>query len=195
MGADIRKLAGILKKSRAIQDKVESGDFTSSGMEITPQNTDNYLNESQVDRPQQTMVNTQDPRSIYRNLEKSKMPKEILEAMVNEPLIPQMVNNIGLSEDLIKEINPDYGQINEEKRMPTIEERSTKQRRKPAPKQQGVNANDIRQLVREEIKGVFEEVMKEYIDKRLINESIQIKIGNTIFSGDLKPIPGKKRRK
>ncbi|GAI31124.1 unnamed protein product, partial [marine sediment metagenome] len=32
-------------------------------------------------------------------------------------------------------------------------------------------------------------------DKALITEDIQIKIGNTVFSGNLKPLPKKRRTK
>jgi len=37
--------------------------------------------------------------------------------------------------------------------------------------------------------------VEEYLDKSLVTEDIKIKIGDTIFGGQLKPLPKKKKTK
>ena len=53
------------------------------------------------------------------------------------------------------------------------------------------NVDGMREIIREEL----EKVIDQYIDKRLLNEEIQVKVGKTIFSGNLRPLPKKKVRK
>jgi phenylalanyl-tRNA synthetase alpha subunit len=60
-------------------------------------------------------------------------------------------------------------------------------------KTSNIDADTIRKIVREEIEDVVRDVVSEYLDKSLVTEDIQIKVGETIFSGNLKPLP--KRRK
>ena len=58
-----------------------------------------------------------------------------------------------------------------------------------------IDTDTIRQIVREEIEGVVRDVVGEYLDKSLVTEDIQIKVGETIFSGNLKPLPKKSKKK
>ena len=58
-----------------------------------------------------------------------------------------------------------------------------------------VDTNNIRQIVREEIEDVVRDVIEEYLDKSLVTEDIKIKIGDTIFGGQLKPLPTKKKKR
>lgn len=36
-------------------------------------------------------------------------------------------------------------------------------------------------------------IIEEYFDKSLVTEDIQIKVGKTVFSGKLKPLPNKRK--
>ena len=107
------------------------------------------------------------------------MPKEVLEAMINNPIeIPESPNHtfeLSDVEDLVNE--------------------SSQPTQFTPPNPTTVNSDSIRQIVREEIGGVVRKVVEEYLDKALITEDIQIKIGSTIFSGNLKPLPTKKKTK
>jgi hypothetical protein len=40
----------------------------------------------------------------------------------------------------------------------------------------------------------MEAFMAEYVDKALVKEDVQIKVGNTVFSGSLRPLPKKKSK-
>ncbi len=119
----------------------------------------------------------------YRNLKTSKMPKEVLDAMINNPIeIPESPNHtfeLADVEDLVNESVPTQQTIHtisNEEHIPT-------------------DGKSIRDIVREEIGDVVREVVEEYLDKSLVTEDIKIKIGNTIFGGKLKPIPTKKKTK
>jgi len=121
----------------------------------------------------------------YRNLNTTKMPQQIVDAMVNNPIeIPESPNHTFELSDL-------EGYINESVPTQTLEQTP----------QTNNNVNEsydnktIRQIVREEIGDVVREVVEEYLDKSLVTEDIKIKIGETVFGGKLKPIPTKKKTK
>jgi len=58
-----------------------------------------------------------------------------------------------------------------------------------------INAKLIRKIVKEEMEEVVRGVIEEYLDKYLVTEDIQIKVGGTTFSGKLRPLPQKRRKK
>jgi len=58
---------------------------------------------------------------------------------------------------------------------------------------QSVDENTIKRIVREEMEGVVRSVIEEYLDKSLMTEDIQIRVGGTTFSGKLKPLPQRKK--
>jgi transcription initiation factor IIE alpha subunit len=56
-----------------------------------------------------------------------------------------------------------------------------------------LNETVIKKIVREEMEDVVRSVIEEYLDKSLVTEDIQIRVGGTTFSGKLKPLPQKRR--
>ena len=185
--SDINKLTEILNKSKAIMNRTdkEYGSVTNMVAEQSsyeekeiPNLTENFA---------QQKSNT--PQSVspkggqYRNIKTSKMPQAVLDAMVNERIeIPESPNHtfeLSDVEDLVNE-----SPVNQ----PTLEDL------RPSPKR-NVDTNNIRQIVREEIEDVVRDVIEEYLDKSLVTEDIKIKIGDTIFGGQLKPLPKSKKSK
>jgi len=180
------RLAEILSKSKAVMQKAEenhgstnmnSGDgnmFSSQEKEI-PNLTENYINNNR-----KTSTNSVAPQNgRYRNLEKSKMPDFIKQAMIENPIdIPETPYHTFELDDVAELVNES---------VPTQQPMT-----QTTPK--NVDVNNIRQIVREEIEDVVRSVVEEYLDKSLVTEDIKIKIGNTIFGGTLKPIPNKKRK-
>jgi len=183
------RLAEILNKSKAVMHKADenhgSTNMTSGGGNMVsnqekeiPNLTENFIN-----RNSKGATRSVAPKGgNYRNASTSKMPKAVLEAMINNPIeIPESPNHTFELQDLeglIEETpspQPTYTSSNEE-HIPT-------------------NAQSIREIVREEIGDVVREVVEEYLDKSLVTEDIKIKIGNTIFGGKLKPLPTKKKTK
>ncbi len=184
------RLAEILSKSKAVMQATEQnhsstnmtgGDgntFSGEEKEI-PNLTENYMMENS--RGTTSSVAPQNGR--YRNLEKSKMPDFIKQAMIDEPIdIPETPNHTFDLDDV-----PELVQENTQ-----YKEKSTKPKQTKTTK---INENVIRKIVKEEMEDVVRGVIEEYLDKSLVTEDIKIKIGNTIFGGKLKPIPTKKKTK
>lgn len=187
--ADINRLKEILNKSKAVMDKTEETHGTTSnaptqvsyGEKEIPNLTEDYIKKN----GSRTTQSVAPQGGNYRNLKTSKMPKEILAAMVSTPIeIPESPNHTFQLEDVADLVN-----INESPQPKPI---TTKTPTSPTTK---VNSDSIRKIVREEIEGVVRKVVEEYLDKALITEDIQIKIGNTVFSGNLKPLPKKRKTK
>ena len=186
--ADINKLKDILSRSKAVMNKTESeyGNTTtataptnSHGEKEMPNLTENFINTHS-----KGVTSSVAPKGgQYRNLATTKMPKHIVDAMVNNPIeIPESPNHtfeLSDVEDLINES------------VPTQPITHTS----PNEGHTTTNAQSIRDIVREEIGDVVREVVEEYLDKSLVTEDIKIKIGDTIFGGKLKPIPTKKKKR
>jgi hypothetical protein len=113
------------------------------------------------------------------------MPSFIKEAMINEPIdIPETpFHTFELDDvnDLIS--NGDY------------EEQPKPVNRVKKSDNMSLNLNEtvIKKIVREEMEDVVRSVIEEYLDKSLVTEDIQIRVGGTTFSGKLKPLPQKRR--
>ena len=187
----VDRLTEILNKSKAIMRKtdVEYGSVND--------NTNNVMSE-QVSYEEKEIPNLTEnfaqqragnPQSVapkggqYRNIKTSKMPQAVLNAMIEEPIeIPESPNHtfeLSDVEDLVNESPV---------RQPNIED----VRQSP---EKNIDTNNIRQIVREEIEDVVRDVIEEYLDKSLVTEDIKIKIGDTIFGGQLKPLPTKKKKR
>ena len=185
--SDINKLKDILSRSKAVMDKTEveygttadpSTTINSYGEKEMPNLTENFKNR-QTDRSTRSVA-PQNGR--YKNLENTKMPREIVEAMINNPIeVPETPYPTFELDDVSELIESPTAHIES-----AIAGSAT-----PTPS----NNKDIRKIVREEIGSVVREVVEEYLDKALITEDIQIKIGSTVFSGNLKPLPKKRKTK
>ena len=197
MAADINRLKDILTKSKAVMKKTEeqlgstntrNGNTTyvneSEEKEI-PNLTENFIS-SKMSEGNTKSVAPQNGR--YRNLEKSKMPDFIKQAMVDEPIdIPETPNHTFDLDD-VPELVQETPQYEERQGVPT---QPTTFPGEHIPS----DGKSIRDIVRKEIGDVVREVVEEYLDKSLVTEDIKIKIGDTIFSGQLKPLPKKKKSK
>ena len=192
MEADISKLKNILAKSKAVMKKTEEN------LGETKRNNSNtsYTNEyEEKEMPNLTEqfaqkygitdgklnMSVAPKNGRYPNMEKSKMPDAIKQAMMETPIdIPENPFSVG---------SFDLEDVPELIEQPKQVVRETTQR-----KTSNIDADTIRKIVREEIEDVVRDVVSEYLDKSLVTEDIQIKVGETIFSGNLKPLP-KKRKK
>ena len=192
MEADISKLKNILAKSKAIMKQTEEN------LGETKRNNSNtsYTNEyEEKEIPNLTEefaqkygitdgklnMSVAPKNGRYPNMEKSKMPDAIKQAMMETPIdIPENPYSVG---------SFDLEDVPELVEQPKQVVRETTQR-----KTSNINIDTIRQIVREEIEDVVRDVVSEYLDKSLVTEDIQIKVGETIFSGNLKPLPKKKRK-
>lgn len=196
------KLAALLKNSRAIMNKVEENSFSRGNIDPsmlvsegemveTPVQSNNMVNTQSLSRP-----NT-NSGSKFKNLNNTKLPKQIVEAMVNNPIeIPETpFHTFDITENLVKEVNSNgfYQEEYEEKPIP---KRLTESPKKVVQKQNVNQSNgNIRDIIREEISKLLPGIIAEYFDNRVVTEQIQVKVGNTLFSGNLKPLPSKQSKK
>lgn len=193
MGADINRLKDILTKSKAVMKKTEE----QLGSTNTRNGNTTYVNEGEEkEMPNLTEQFTQKygmtdgklSKSVapkggnYPNMSKSKMPDAIKKAMMENPIdIPENPFSVGgfELEDVPELVEQPKQMVRE-----SVETQTT-----------NIDTDTIRQIVREEIEGVVRDVVGEYLDKSLVTEDIQIKVGETIFSGNLKPLPKKSKKK
>jgi hypothetical protein len=191
MSGDVSKLKEILSRSKAILNKTEE-EYGRTGSKVTesfdrntsyeekeiPNLTENYINKMSEN------VNSVAPKNgQYRNMEKSKLPDFIKQAMIDNPIeIPETPFHTFELDD-VSEI------VSENK----VVKQKTKTLTESTTTNVGVSEGTIRKIIKEEIQSIVRDVIEEYLDKSLVTEDIQIKIGSTIFSGNLKPLPSKKR--
>lgn len=186
---DANKLKTILSGARAVMDAVDNGNYQKGNIDPTMISGDNNITEGSIPASyEDTMMSTQRKQVPYRNLNTTKMPKEIVQAMLENPIqVPESpYHTFELNEDFLSEINPDIA-----KKQP-IKQKSTNPAQRLAETKRnsviGLTEDEVRQIVRDEM----QEIIYEYFDQRVIKEDIQIKVGNTIFSGKLSPLPSKK---
>jgi len=184
---DTNKLAGILAKSKKVMRRTDEmkpkGEINGGGNQtmsetmaqaapqVAPQ-MENY----NAGAPPVDPMGQQPIRNTFANKDTTRMPREIVEAMINNPIeTPTLNNTFEASADLIEAVRG-------------VDEAPRQQQQKQTTT---TNVDGIREIIREEL----EKVIDQYIDKRLLDEEIQVKVGNTIFSGNLRPLPKKKVRK
>jgi hypothetical protein len=194
---DANKLRSILSGARAVMDAVDSNNYqkgnidpsrlagsTENLSESIPSN--NYMGENQMMNQQTYQPN----QPAYRNLHTTKMPKEIVQAMIENPIhTPDTpFHTFELTQDFLQEINPETTrkqQVQKPQKNTNPVQRLAETKRSSV---MNLTEDEVRRIVREEM----EEIIFEYFDQRVIKEDIQIKVGNTIFSGKLSPLPSKK---
>jgi hypothetical protein len=200
MSADLSKLKNILAKSKAVmqQTDAELGSPMGNNVQTTsqPQAVTEY---GEKELPNLTeefakkygMTDGKIPsKSVspkggnYPNIEKSKMPKAVLDAMVNNPIeIPEnpfAVNSFSLD---------DVPELMETPKPQRVVENHTP---KSTP---SISREGIKEVIREEFEDLVRGVLDEYMEKSLVTEDIHIKIGETVFGGSLKPLPKKRKGK
>ena len=183
-----KNLAEILSRSKAVMQATEQnhgstnmnnggGNMFSSEEKEIPNLTENFIN-SKMSGGNIKSVAPQNGR--YRNLENSKLPDFIKKAMVDDPIDIPETPYPTFDLDDVPELVQESFQYEERQGVP--------QHHTNTP----INENVIRKIVKEEMEGVVRKVIEEYLDKSLVTEDIQIKVGGTTFSGKLKPLPKRK---
>jgi hypothetical protein len=194
------KLAALLKNSKAIMNKVEDNSFERGNIDPSMLVTEGDL----VETPVQTnrMSNTQSVNRTnttkFKNINNTKLPKQVVEAMVNNPIeIPETpFHTFDISDNLINEVNSvGNGGYDEYEEKPIPNKLSQPPKKQIVKERINESSSDIREMVKEEISRLLPKIIAEYFDQRVISEQIQVKVGNTLFSGNLKPLPSKQTKK
>jgi len=159
--------------------RVDKGGADDEYMPDVPYKTANYQPKTQSASTSGKLTEQQ----RLKNLE--KLPESIRKAMIETP-IPQVQGVSIFDDSLINEIAND-GEDN------LIEEQEVITTRNIKPKTQktiteGFDYSKLIPIIEE----VVERKIKEYYDSKLVSENVQVRVGSTVFSGNLKPLPKKK---
>ena len=174
-------------KKQVVEEDFDPTPFTidrSNGeddyMPEIPYKTANYQPKSQSTSATSSKLTEQ---QRIKNLE--KLPESIRKAMIETP-IPQIQGVSIFDDSLINEIAND-GEDN------LIEEQEIITTKNIKPKSQKIVSEsfDYSKII-SIIEEVVERKIKEYYDSKLVSENVQVRVGNTVFSGNLKPLPKKK---
>lgn len=196
--ADLSKLRNILGNAKAIINKTEGGNYETGNVSLDTSVAGNNLIEShqipQEGVPQQMSNPTNNPapklvngQAHYKNMETSKMPSFIKEAMQNNP-IPQMSlagNTFSLEDmgDLVEKPMPT--KIQNPKRPAQIQEQH-QAIRKNSNDSFTVSETALRGIIKDVVKDELLEFMSETFTKKLTEQAIKRTINTLIKEGKLK---------
>lgn len=180
-------LAQGIAKARMVMEKVEAntGGKMAQDRGMSGMNREVYSDNYQEREPEylteeQVAARTRNagggvPKNTMKNLSSSKMPKEILQSFIDNPIVDPTVP-VGMDNlmEQIAKAQPKMKQIDE-----VVQPRSV------APVQSTPALTMDRDLIEYIIKKTVETVLEEQAKKTSIDENFQIKIGDKIFGGKL----------
>jgi hypothetical protein len=179
---------GILK-ARAVMEKVEAntGGKMMQDRGISGINREMYSDEYQEREPEylteeQVAARTRSvgggvPKNNMKNISSSKMPKEILQSFIDNPIVDPTVP-VGL-DSVMEQV------AKTQPKMKQIEEMARPQSKPAVQTQQSTGLTMDRDLIEFIIKKTVETVLEEQAKKTSIDENFQIKIGDKVFGGKL----------
>lgn len=178
------KLLQILKKAKEVDqrakqyDSVDKSDLERNLSSKVSNRTPSISEHVNKQTPITEQTNTNVPKhkidvnspEYKQRVIGSKLPPEIQRVMLENPIQqPDAPGTFSMDEEMIKQINPNYGQqtINEERPTPTqnkvIEETT-----------QSISEESIRKMITEEISKALPTIVENYFDKRIIKENIEV---------------------
>lgn len=181
------KLAQGIANARKIMEKIEGSPSvkTNSYPEINramyaddaEEREPQYLSEAEL-AAKTRLAGGQPQQNTMKNLSTSKMPKEILQSFIENPIVDVTIP-VGLDSvmEQVAKTQPKMKQVQEVPQVQQIQE--TRQ----APATQAP-VMDV-QLIEYIIKKTVETVLEEQAKKTSIDENFQIKIGDKTFGGKL----------
>ncbi len=202
---DANRLKAMLGGAKALMNKVESGNYEEGNVQMDTSVTGDQLvegsgHQQQINqRPPQGIHPTNNPapkivngKAQYKNMESSKMPSFIKEAMINAPMPAMSMNSTFTLDDVSDLVD---------KPMPT----TMKNPPRPAQIQeqrQSVqqNSNDtftvsetaLRGIIKDIVKGELLDFMSETFAKQLSEQTIKKTINTLIKEGKIKTTTKKK---
>jgi|LakMenE01Jun11ns_1017448.scaffolds.fasta_scaffold9937974_2 hypothetical protein len=206
------KLLAILKKAKAIDKAAEKFDTGAVKRSQTPglTNDRNVMSESYSDYNTSINESVEVGSEMYREkVQSSKLPAAIQKAMLENP-IPQLNPMSDIDDEAIRELRG-VAPVKESVRKPVYSEDDeidmfAQPTKKPEIKKRkmvtenfetsSVNVDEahLRKLIASEISKALPKIIENYFESRLVKENVQFKAGNTIFSGNVMPMPNIKKR-
>ena len=147
-------------------------------------NTSNKRPIHDVTHVQRTQIRENAPQrktnNVMQNIGKSKMPKEILESFMENPIVDPTVYGV---ETLTQEATRFMEPINEDHNIPFQNNQNT------FSGNQQLDTRLIEYIVKKTVEETIEQIQK----KTNVDENFQIKIGNKVFSGKLSTLTENKK--
>jgi hypothetical protein len=189
MNAMNPKLLEVLKKAKQVDQRAKKFDSTDSATleaNINSRKTKPTMSESvgntnmisqqqmmveqptQVSRPQPMVDVNSD--TYKQRVKESKLPPEIMQAMLDNPIQqPDSPGTFSMDEEMIKQVNPNYGKkvINETSKNFNEEFTQTQ-------KNYSIDENLMRKMIAEEITKALPSIVENYFDKKIIKENIEV---------------------
>ena len=188
MNAMNPKLLEVLKKAKQIDQRAKQYDNTDkAGLEasINSRKTTSTMTENmggmdmipqQMMMEQPTQVSRPTPKvdvnseTYKQRVKESKLPPEIMQAMLDNPIQqPDSPGTFSMDEEMIKQVNPNYGKkvINETSKNFNEEFTQTQ-------KNYSIDENLMRKMIAEEITKALPSIVENYFDKKIIKENIEV---------------------
>ena len=178
-----QKLLEVLKKAKQVDQRAKQFDSTDSATlqasvnNRTPQTSTPGLTESvpsmnsPVDRPAPSKPKVNVNSQAYKQrVKESKLPPEIMQAMLDNPIQqPDSPGTFSISEEMIKEVNPNYG-TQEINQVPT----SFNEEVRPKQNNYSIDESLMRKMIAEEIAKALPSIVEKYFDKKMIQENIEV---------------------
>jgi len=184
------KLLEILKKAKAVDNRAKQFDKTDtsvlqSNVEVrrpTPSITENMggMTQQQMAMAQQNQPVKPTPtidvnsETYKQRVKESKLPPEIQKLMLENPIPqPDTPGTFSMDEEMIKQINPDYGRQMVNEVSVSNHEIPTNQTQAKTT-QKSVNTQVIRKMIAEEIAKALPSIVEQYFDKKMIQENVKV---------------------
>lgn len=171
------KLMEILKKAKEVDSRAKKFDKTDTSVlesninerakvQINNEPPTQVLESKPTPQP---TINPNDP-NYKQKVKESKLPPEIQRLMLENPITPpDTPGTFSMDEEMIREINPSYGQqkqtVVEEEYIEPVVSRGVSS---------GINESDIRRMIAEEISKALPSIVEKYFDKKMIQENINL---------------------
>lgn len=184
------KLLEILKKAKAIDQKAKQYDSVdktvlesnvnarklNNNTTNIPEGMGDYIPTTQQPTTRQMPKVDVNSETYKQRVKSSKLPPEIQRVMLENPIPqPDSPGTFSMSEELIREINPNYGgeQINEVNYGISETVENSSQMLNKVPTQQSFDARTVRKMIAEEIAKALPSIVEKYFDKKMIQENVK----------------------
>jgi len=183
-----------LVNAKKVMNKVDGGDFTKGNIDPTAlqHNTDKMV----PNAPKQNVRNVASNVVNEDKIMNSKLPDNIKQAMINNPI--PTVDNISLSDNL------DLSIVEGAKKLMEKEGLSSGVTEQPTISKQPTNnvvGGDLKSIIKETIKETLEEIVDRKLELILsasktasINETLVLKVGDSIFKGKITGVNKAKKK-
>jgi len=185
------KLAQGIANARKVMQKVEGNTSYNNQSNGSPQQSYNekqpeYISEEEMRARVQSKNNG--PKNTMKNLDSSKMPKDILESFINNPIMDPTVP-VGL-DSVISKVNENntYATIQDETE-PTVSNIINEST--PETKISGMDTKLIEYIIKKTVEETLEQVNKQ----TPIDENIQIRLGEKTFGGKIVSLKENNKKK